>query len=65
MSEIRFFHCDGPACLEADERAGDEQTLQEAGWLILTFADVDEQHISHFHSYDCLLAWTVEACQTD
>lgn len=63
MSQVSVFQCDGPSCLEADDDSLDETSLQEAGWLIVTMYDPEDEteRVAHLHSFACLAAWATES----
>lgn len=57
MSLLQTFQCDGPACLELVEDAGDEDDLIQAGWLVVAFVADEDERTAHLHSYACLVSW--------
>ena len=60
MSQVTVFQCDGPDCLRSDDESIEEACLLEAGWLIVSLTDDEEQRQAHLCSYRCLSGWAGE-----
>ena len=70
MSLVSVFQCDGPTCVASDDEGMDEAGIREAGWLIVSFNNQDDEDESvecwsHFCSYACLEAWARENAMAD
>lgn len=60
MSQVSVFNCDGPSCMRSDDMSGDERSLMDAGWLMVSLVDDEEERVVHLCSYECMAEWTQE-----